>query len=156
EEQTAELFQGLPARNGSPREAVRPQCLRKHLDTCPGGGGPIAEAKWFPRSCRAENGETKPRPGSVPARKSSLVLALRATPIPSVRGLRKTRRNGNNASLRIDLRESSRGAYAENMRLFLAGGILPELSPLWPANRKLWGGERTRPWPATRSGPGLV
>src|SRR5208283_660073 len=109
---TAELFRGLAAKNGWPGEAVRPQCRRRPLDTGPGGGGPSAEAKWFPRSCRAENGGTRLRPGSVPARKSSPALAPRATRIPSVRGLRRRRRNENNAGLRIDLHGSSRVAYA--------------------------------------------
>ncbi len=113
--------------NGWLREAAQPQCHRRPLDTYPGGSGPSAEAKWFPRSCHAENGGTRQRPGSVPARKFFPVLAPRATLIPSVRGLRRTRRNENSEGLRIGLHESSQGTYAENMWLGTRR-ILPELS----------------------------
>jgi hypothetical protein len=123
------------AKNGWPREAKPLQCPRRPLDTCPGGGEPIAEAKWFPRSYRAENGGTKQRLGSVPARNSSPVLALRATPIPSVRGLRRMRRNENSAGLRIDLHESNRVAYPENMGLFLAAPNLTRTHCAGPATR---------------------
>jgi hypothetical protein len=60
---TEEWFRGLGARNGSPREAAQPQCPQRLLDTYPDGGGQIAVAKRFPRSCRAENGGTTRQPG---------------------------------------------------------------------------------------------
>src|ERR1035437_4763149 len=109
--------------NGWPREAAPPQCHQRPLDTYPGGSEPSAEAKWFPRSCPAENGGMRQRPGSIPARKFFPVLALPATLIPSVRGLRRTRQNENTAGLRIGHLESSRGAYAENMRLGAASNL---------------------------------
>jgi hypothetical protein len=103
--------------SGWPPEAARPQRHQKPLDTYPYGSEPIAEAKWFRRGCHAENGGTRQRPGSVPARKFFPVPARRATLFPSVRGLRRTRQNENSAGLRIGLHESSRAAYAENPRL---------------------------------------
>ena len=110
---TAELFRGLRAMNGWPREGARPQRRQRPLDTCPDGAGQIAAGKWFPRSYRAENGGTQQRPGLAPAGKFSPALATRATLIPNVRGLQRTRRNGSSADLRIGLPESNRVAYAE-------------------------------------------
>jgi hypothetical protein len=117
-ERIVELFRGLRAMNGWPRGAARPQCLQRPLDTCRDAAGPIAAGKWFPRSCRAGNGGTKQRPGSVPAEKSSPALVPLTTLIPSARGLRRTRRNESSASLRTGLRKSNQVEHSEASKHF--------------------------------------
>jgi hypothetical protein len=49
-----------------------------------------------------------PQDESAPEEMSFPALAPRATPIPSVRGLRRTRRNGSNAGLHVSLFGSNR------------------------------------------------
>jgi hypothetical protein len=110
---TVELLRGLRAMNGWPREVAQPQLRQRSLDTCPDGAGQIAARKSFPRSYRAENGGRQQRPGLAPAGKFFPALAPRATLIPNVRGLQRTRRNESNADLRIVLPESNRIAYTE-------------------------------------------
>lgn len=105
---TAESFRGLRATCGAPRGAARQRCRRRSPDIRPDASRLIAIVKWFRRSCRAENGGTKQPPESDPEEMSFPVLAPRAKPIPSVRGLRRTRRSGSSAGLRISLRGSNR------------------------------------------------
>jgi hypothetical protein len=125
---TAESFRGLRAIGGAPHGAARRRRRRRSPDIHPGASRPIVTAKWFRRSCRAENGGTKQRPESAPEEMSFPVLPPEATPIPSVRGLRRTRRNGSSEGLRISLRGSNRVTFS-----FGARGILPLLLDLTDA-----------------------
>src|SRR6266436_1542640 len=60
-------FRGRRATGGSSLEAGRPRLRQRLLVTHRAGATLIAAAKWFRHSCRAENGGTKLRLGSVPA-----------------------------------------------------------------------------------------
>ena len=64
--------------------------------------------RLFPRSCRAANDETRPRPESILGERSFLALPLRATQIPSARALQRTTRNGSSAGLRVSPLGSNR------------------------------------------------
>jgi hypothetical protein len=134
---TAESFRGLRAIGGAPHGAARRRRRRRSPDIHPGASRPIVTAIWFRRSCRAENGGTKQRPESAPEEMSFPVLPPEATPIPSVRGLRRTRRNGSSEGLRISLRGSNRVTCGGRKEFsFGARGILPLLLGLscWSVN----------------------
>src|SRR5215470_9685629 len=105
---TAGPFRGPRATGGSMCAEARHRCRRRFPEIRPDGASPIAAAKWFRRSCQAENGGKRQRPESAPVETSSPALVPRATPIPSVRAPRRTRRNGSNPSPRASLLGSNR------------------------------------------------
>ena len=67
---TARPFRGLLATGGLSCKAARRRCRQKLAHIHPAGATPIATAKWFRRSCHAENGEKQRRPESVPGETS--------------------------------------------------------------------------------------
>jgi hypothetical protein len=90
-------FRGRRATGGLSLVAGRPRLRQRLLGRRPDGATLIAAAKWFRRSCRAENGGKQQRSESALAETSFLVLAPRATRIPSVRGPGRTRPNRSDA-----------------------------------------------------------
>src|SRR6266446_8649514 len=68
-------FRGRRATGGSSLEAGRPRLRQRLLGRHRAGATLIAAAKWFRHSCRAENGGTKLRLGSVPAERFFPALA---------------------------------------------------------------------------------
>ena len=106
--ETAGPFRGPRATGGSMCGEARHRCRRRFPEIRPDGASPIAAAKWFRRSCHAENGGKRQRSESAPAETSSPALVPRATPIPSVRAPRRTRRNGSSTSPRASLLGSNR------------------------------------------------
>ena len=107
-------------------EAGRPRLRRRLLGRRLDGTRLTAAAKRFRRSCRAESGGTKLRPGSVPAERLFPALAPRATRIPSVRGPRRRRRNGSSAGLRVSPLGSNRVTRG-------GGNVNPSRHQLWIA-----------------------
>jgi hypothetical protein len=106
--ETAGPFRGPRATGGSMCGEARHRCRRRFPEIRPDGASPIATAKWFRRSCHVENGGKRQRSESAPAETSSPALVPRATPIPSVRAPRRTRRNGSSTGPRASLLGSNR------------------------------------------------
>jgi len=63
-------FQGRRATGGSSLGAGRPRLRQRLLGMRRGGATLIAAAKWFRRSCRAENGGKQQQPESALAEKT--------------------------------------------------------------------------------------
>jgi len=102
-------FRGRRATVGSSLEAGRPRLQQRLLGKHRGGVRLTGAAKRYPPGCRAGNGGRKQQPGSILAERSFRALAPRARQIPSVRALRRMRRNGSNAGLHVSLFGSNRG-----------------------------------------------
>lgn len=101
-------FRGRRATGGSSFEAGRPRLQQRLLGRHRGGVRLSGAAKRYPLGCRAGNGGRKQQPGSILAERSFPALARRARQIPSVRALRRMRRNGSNAGLHVSLFGSNR------------------------------------------------
>ena len=116
----AESLRGLQAMHGRRCGEVRPSLRQKPRDIYPDAATRIAAEKWSPRNCLVENGGTKQRPGSGPARKFSPALAQPARSVPSAREPRRTPRNGSSASLLPVLRRSNQVEHSESLKTVLA------------------------------------
>jgi len=68
----------------------------------------IAVVRLFPRSFRAANDETRPRPESILGERSFPARSLGAIQIPSARAPQRTTRNGSSAGLRVSPLGSNR------------------------------------------------
>src|SRR5215469_9038401 len=83
----------------------------------------IEVMRLFPRSCRAANDETRPRPESILGERSFPALPLRAIQIPSARAPQRTTRNGSSAGLCVSPLGSNRvtcdGSEDANARYIL-------------------------------------
>ena len=101
-------FQGRRATGGSSLEAGQPQLQQRLLGRHRGGERLSGAAKRYPLGCRAGNGGRKQQPGSILAERSFPARARRARQIPSVRALRRMRRNGSNVGLHVSLFGSNR------------------------------------------------
>src|ERR1700674_1516308 len=106
--ESVSVFRGRRATGGSSLETGRPRLQQRLLGRHRGGVRLSGAAKRYPLGCRAGNGGRKQQPGSILAGRSFPALAWRARQIPSVRALRRMRRNGSNAGLHVSLFGSNR------------------------------------------------